>query len=66
MHFVGIGTEITSIGGKNYVSITATSLNDKSTSLGTNRTNTGWLVQDGKVYVPLSCIQRIDTISKNL
>ena len=66
LHFVGIGTEITSIGGKNYVSITATSLNDKSTSLGTNRTNTGWLVQDGKVYVPLSCIQRIDTISKNL
>ena len=64
LHFVGISTEVTQISGKSYVAVTATSIYDTAKNLGTNRSNLGWVVKDGKVFVPLSLINRIDTISK--
>ena len=54
------------IDGKEYVAVTATSLNDTVRSLGSNRINSGWLIQDNRVYLPLTLIERIDTIAKAL
>ncbi len=64
LHFVEIGTKIEYINGKGYVSVTATSKYDTATSLSSARKESGWIVKDNVVYVPLSMIQRIDTVSK--
>ena len=66
MHFLEIDSKVTFIDGKEYVAVTATSLNDTVRSLGSNRINSGWLIQDNRVYLPLTLIGRIDTIAKAL
>ena len=66
MHFLEIDSKVTFIDGKEYVAVTATSLNDTVRSLGSNRINSGWLIQDNRVYLPLTLIERIDTIAKAL
>lgn len=64
LHFVGISTTVTQINGKSCVQVTATSKLDTAKSLGNNRASLGWVVKDGKVFVPLSLVNRIDTVSK--
>ena len=64
LHFVGIGTQIQEIGGKQYVSVTATSKYDKAENFGGVRKDSGWILHDGNVYIPLTLINRIDTLSK--
>lgn len=65
LHFVGLTNDIRTINGKPSVAITATSKFDTAGSLGNNRKGVGWTVLDGKVYVPLDKINRMDTVSKN-
>ncbi|MCR4822047.1 MAG: DUF6531 domain-containing protein [Treponema sp.] len=63
-HYVGIDTHVKSIDGIRMVEIISTSKYDKATGLGSNRKDLGWTVKDGKVYVPISLINRIDTLTK--
>ncbi|WP_294429780.1 RHS repeat-associated core domain-containing protein [uncultured Treponema sp.] len=64
LHFVGIGTQIHEINGKQVVSVTATSMYDKAENFGGVRRESGWILHEGKVYIPLTLINRIDTLSK--
>lgn len=64
-HFAGIGTEIVNINGAKMVEVYATSLYDSAARLGNNRQSVGWIEKDGKVYAPVTAINRIDTISKS-
>ena len=64
-HFTGIGTEIVNINGAKMVEVYATSLYDSAARLGNNRQSVGWIEKDGKVYAPVTAINRIDTISKS-
>ncbi|MBQ4379334.1 MAG: RHS repeat-associated core domain-containing protein [Treponema sp.] len=64
LHFVGISTTVTTINGVKAVEITPTSKYDTALTLGNNRSKAGWIIYEGKVYVPLSRINRIDTITK--
>ena len=65
LHFVGLSTEVVTINGTKAVAITATSMYDTAKTLGSNRLSAGWFIYEGKVYVPLTLIQRIDTLTKN-
>jgi len=64
LHFVGIGTEIKTIHGQQVVAVTATSKFDTAAQLGNNRKEQGWIVDKGQVYLPITLINRIDTLSK--
>lgn len=65
LHFVVANGNVTMIDGKSYVSITPTSINDRSVGKDSLRGNAGWIERDGKIYVPVENIQRVDTLSKN-
>lgn len=65
LHFVGLTNDVRTIDGKLAVAITPTSKFDTAGSLGNNRKGVGWTVLDGKVYVPLDKINRMDTVAKN-
>lgn len=64
LHFVGINATVTMINGIAYATVTATSKYDTAKSLGQNRASLGWVIQNGKVYVPLSLINRVDAVTK--
>ncbi len=64
LHFVGISTEVVNINGTKAVAVTATSMSDKASNFGGKRAASSWFLYGGKVYVPLSRVNRIDTITK--
>lgn len=64
LHFVGIGTDIKTIQGQQVVAVTATSKFDTASQLGNNRKEQGWIVDKGQVYLPITLINRIDTLTK--
>lgn len=65
MHFVGLETEVVTINGVQCAAVVATSKYDLPENYGGIRASSGWILNGGKVYVPLTLINRIDTVSKN-
>lgn len=64
LHYVVANSDVVMINGKSYVNITPTSLNDTSVGAGSLRGNVGWIEKNGKIYVPVDDINRIDTLTK--
>lgn len=64
LHFVVANGNVEMINGKSYVNITPTSRSDKYADTNRYRSAVGWIVHDGKTYVPVDNIRRIDTLSK--
>ena len=67
LHFVTVDTEIKTVNGQEAVEIRATSKYDKAENIPGSkyRDPIGWLVENGKTYVPLTLVNRIDVLSKN-
>lgn len=64
LHFVVANGNVELINGKSYVSITPTSRGDKNAATNKYRSAVGWIERNGKIYVPVDNIRRIDTLSK--
>lgn len=66
LHFVTIGTTIETVKGQQVVAITPTSRQDMAANVPHNsyRSPIGWIVENGKTYVPVAYINRIDVVSK--
>lgn len=65
LHFVVVNENVEMINGKSYINITPTSISDRYASTNKYRSAVGWIVKNGKTYVPVSNVRRIDTLSKN-
>ncbi|MBP3771242.1 MAG: RHS repeat-associated core domain-containing protein [Treponema sp.] len=66
LHYVPIDTKIETVRGQQVVAITPTSRSDRAEAVPGNsyRPNVGWFVENGKVYVPITLINRIEPFSK--
>ena len=61
-HWVGIdGGVVVRDDGKNYVAISATSINDKTLAGG--RSSVGWIKEDDKIYVPTEDVKTLQQYS---
>ncbi len=64
LHFVVANGDMFIKDGISYFPVSPSSLNDRNVAAGTLRGMAGWIIQDGKVCVPASLINRIDVIKK--
>lgn len=64
LHFVVANGDMFIKDGISYFPVSPSSLNDRNVTAGSLRGMAGWIVQDGKVCVPVSLINRIDVIKK--
>ncbi len=64
LHFVVANGDMFIKDGISYFPVFPSSLNDRNVTAGSLRGMAGWIIQDGKVCVPVSLINRIDVIKK--
>lgn len=64
LHFVVANGDMFIKDGISYFPVSPSSLNDRNVTAGSLRGMAGWIIQDGKICVPVSLINRIDVIKK--